>query len=122
MINSMVNIEGLENRRVIDFLKHSSRLGLPGLDLEALSEGHFGAPSVQNIVIHNVFAPFCFDFASKPCFLIAFCEVGGCVAWGSEGAWGGGKNERLWPDSTRGLGSEGVCGLGVGGCAGSVQK
>ena len=43
----------------------------------------------------------------------AFCGVGGCVAWGSEGARGGGKNERLRPDSTGGLGSEGVCGLGA---------
>ena len=86
MIKSMVNIEGLENRRVIDFLKHSSRLGLPGLDLEALSEGHFGAPSVQNTVIHNVFVHFCFDFASKPCFLQH--------SVGSEGAWLGGRRVR----------------------------
>ena len=46
VIQRIVKIEGLGNRRVIDFLKHSSRLGLPGLDLEALSEDHFGAQNV----------------------------------------------------------------------------
>ena len=54
MIKSTVKIEGLGNRRVIDFLKHSSKLGLPGLDLEAPPEGHGGAQSAQNIVIYNV--------------------------------------------------------------------
>ena len=86
MIKRTAKFEGLGNRRVIDFLKHSSRLGLPGLDLEALSEGHFGAPSVQNTVIHNVFVHFCFDFASKHCFLQH--------SVGSEGAWFGGRRVR----------------------------
>ena len=36
------------------------------------------------------------------------------MAWGSEGARGGGKNERLRPDSTRELRIEG--------CAGSVRE
>ena len=54
MIKSMVNIEGLENRRVIDFLKYSSKLGLPDLDLEAPPEGHGGAQSAQNTIIYNV--------------------------------------------------------------------
>ena len=54
MIKSIVNIEGLGNRRVIDFLKHSSKLGLPDLDLEAPPEGHGGVQSAQHIVIYNV--------------------------------------------------------------------
>ena len=54
MINSIANIAGLGNRRVIDFLKHSSKLGLPDLDLEAPPEGHGGAQSAQNIVIYSV--------------------------------------------------------------------
>ena len=86
MIKSIVNIEGLGNRRVIDFLKHSSNFGLPGLDFKAPSEGRFGAPSVQNIVIHNVFVHFCFDFAPKPCFLQH--------SVGSEGARLGGRRVR----------------------------
>ena len=55
MIKSIAKIGGLGNRRVIDFLKKMSSFGLPDLDLEAPSEGRFGAPSAQNIVIHNVF-------------------------------------------------------------------
>ena len=54
VIKSIVNIEGLGNRRVIDFLKHSTKFGLPGLDLEAPPEGHGGAQSAQNTVIYNV--------------------------------------------------------------------
>ena len=55
MIKSIVKIEGLGNRRVIDLLKHSSNFGLPDRDLKASSEGHLGAQSVQNTVIYIVF-------------------------------------------------------------------
>ena len=52
MIKSIVKIEGLGSRRVIDFFKHSSKFGLPDLDLEAPPEGHSGAQRAQNIVIY----------------------------------------------------------------------
>ena len=54
VINSTVKIEGLGNRRIIDFHKHSAKSDLPGLDLEAPPEGHGGAQSAQNTIIYNV--------------------------------------------------------------------
>ena len=54
VIKSNVKIEGLGNRRVIDFLKHSSNIGLRGLDLEAPSAGHFGARNAPNHVNYKL--------------------------------------------------------------------
>ena len=144
VIKRTAKFEGLGNRRVIDFLKHSSSLVLPDLDLEAPSEGHLGAPSAQNNVIYNVLVQFCFNFVQKHCFLQhsvgrracagwgsegarEACQVSAwgrilpgswgrrvCVGWGSEGAREACKNERLRPDS--------AWELQVQGCAGSVHK
>ena len=69
MSKNIVRIEGMENRRVIDFVKHSLRFGLPDLDFEAPSEGNFGAQNAQNIVFHNVLDIFELGVVSKPCFL-----------------------------------------------------
>ena len=82
MIKSIAKTEGRGNRCVICFLKYSLNLGLPDLDLEAPSEGRFGARSVQNIIIHNVFVDFCFDFASKHCFLQHSVGLEGARLWG----------------------------------------
>ena len=51
---NMLRSDGLENARVIDFVKHSLKIGLPDLASEALAEGKFAAQSAQNLVIYMV--------------------------------------------------------------------
>ena len=48
---NMLRSDGLENARVIDFVKHSLKIGPPDLDSEAPVEGNFAPPNAQNIVI-----------------------------------------------------------------------
>ena len=50
----MLRSDGLENARVIDFVKHSLKIGPPDLDSEAPVEGNFAPPNAQNIVIYIV--------------------------------------------------------------------
>ena len=51
---NMLRSDGLENARVIDFVKHSLKIGPPDLDSEAPVEGNFAPPNAQNIVIYKV--------------------------------------------------------------------
>ena len=44
MIKTLIKDEGLRNSGFIDFVKHSSNLAVSGLDFEAPSACHFGAP------------------------------------------------------------------------------
>ena len=116
-----------------DFVKHSSNSGLRGAVFKACSEGGFLAKCAENLVICNVFCIFEIDFVQKHCFLQhsvgrracagwvsegarEACQVIAwgrilpgswgrrvCLGWGSEGAREACKNERLRPDSTRGM-------------------
>ena len=52
--NNMVRIDGVENPRVIDFVKHSLKIGPPDLDSEAPAEGNFAPQNAQNHVIYMV--------------------------------------------------------------------
>ena len=51
----MVRIDGLENHRVIDFLKHSLNCGFPNLDIE-VPEGNFEPQRTHNPVMYKVWA------------------------------------------------------------------
>ena len=50
----MLRSDGLENPRVIGFVKHSLKFGPPDLDSEALAEGKFAAQSAQNHVFYSI--------------------------------------------------------------------
>ena len=51
---NMLRSDGLENARVIDFVKHSLKNGSPDLDSEAPAEGSFAAQNEHNHVIYKV--------------------------------------------------------------------
>ena len=50
----MLRSDGLENPRVIDFVKRSLEIGPPDLDSEAPAEGNFAPSNAQNNVIYTV--------------------------------------------------------------------
>ena len=51
---NMLRSDGLENARVIDFVKHSLKIGFRDFDSEAHAEGNFAAQNAQNHVIYKV--------------------------------------------------------------------
>ena len=50
----MLRSDGLENARVIDFVKHSLKIDPPDLDSEFPAEGSFAAQNAHNHVIYKV--------------------------------------------------------------------